>query len=85
MVFSPSGGDPVLDAMISVAVLSAADPLAASEIARLKEELRKDYYRERRKILAQAIKNAEANGNIDELAAALKDLNELPAAEGEGG
>ena len=76
--------DPVLDAMISLAVLSAADPLLPDEVARLKDELRKDYYRERRKMLTQAIKNADANGNADELAAALKDLNELPMAGEDG-
>jgi DNA primase len=76
--------DPALDAIISMTVLTAAEPLAAGEVTQLKRELSRDYYRERRKILAQAIKNAEANGNTDELAAALNDLNELPASAGDG-
>jgi DNA primase len=73
--------DPALDATLSLAVLSSSDPLAESEIIQVKRELGRDHYRERRKMLAQAIKNAEANGNFDELAAALKDLNELSATE----
>ncbi len=40
--------------------------------------LAKEYYKERRQIIALAIKNAEANGNDAELAAALEELKNLP-------
>jgi DNA primase len=72
--------DPSLDAAISIIVLRASDELTAEEIAALKSELAKEYYKERRKILAQAIKNAEARGNESELAAALTELKNLPVA-----
>ncbi len=72
--------DPSLDAAISSVVFRASDELTAAEIADLKSELAKEYYKERRKILAQAIKNAEARGNATELAAALEELRNLPVS-----
>ena len=50
---------------------------AEAHIGVLKEELKKEYSRERRQRLTQAIQNAEASGNSGELAAALAELNEL--------
>ena len=73
--------DPALDAAISVIVFRAADELKPDEIAALKAELAKEYYKERRKILAMAIKNAEARGDETELAAALEEMRELPGGE----
>ncbi|HVO28824.1 MAG TPA: DNA primase [Candidatus Paceibacterota bacterium] len=70
--------DPSLDEAIGVIVLRAGDELTAEEIAALKAELAKVYYKERRRILAQAVKNAEANGNETELKAALEELRNLP-------
>jgi DNA primase len=70
--------DPSLDAAISIIVFRASDELKPEEIAVLKAELAKEYYKERRKILAQAIKNAEARGNEAELAAALEEMRTLP-------
>lgn len=70
--------DPGLDATIGVIVMRATDPLSADEITTLKAELTKEYYKERRRILAQAIKNAEARGNEAELNAALIELKGLP-------
>jgi len=48
------------------------------EITSLKAELAKEYYKDRRHILAMAIKNAEAKGNEAELKAALQELSDLP-------
>jgi len=51
---------------------------ASNEFVALKSELAKEYYKERRRILAQAIKNAEARGNETELAVALEEMRGLP-------
>ena len=66
--------DPSLDAAIEVIVLRASETLGAAEVAGLKSELAKEYYKERRKILSQAIKNAETRHDEKELAAALEEL-----------
>jgi hypothetical protein len=66
---------------MSIIVLRASDELTDAEIAALKSELAKEYYKERRKILAQAIKNAETRGNETELVAALEELKNLPVGE----
>jgi len=63
--------DPALDEAIGLIVLRASGDLSHEEIANLKAELKKEFYKERRTILAQAIKNAEARKNDAELAAAL--------------
>jgi DNA primase len=86
--------DPSLDATISIMVLRAGSEsdgsgvegaggvnggeLTDREVAALKSELAKEYYKERRKIIAQAIKNAEVRGNETELAAALEEMRGLP-------
>ncbi len=72
--------DPALDAMIDGIVLRASGERAAEEIATLKIELAKEFYKERRLILEKAIKNAEARGNESELGAALEELSKLPTA-----
>ena len=77
--------DPGLDAALNDIVLrSGSGPgdgeTLDGEIAALKAELSKEYYKERRKIISQAIKNAEARGNDTELAAALEELRNLPAS-----
>jgi DNA primase len=80
-----SGGrksdDPALDAILELIVLR--DPTVAADmqdddIATLKAGIAKEYYRERRKVLALAVRNAEARGNDAELAAALAELSKLP-------
>jgi DNA primase len=73
--------DPVLDEQIGLIVLRPVRDFAPAEIAALKAELAKEYYKERRRIVAQAVKNAEAHGNHEELAAALEELRTLPVAE----
>jgi DNA primase len=73
--------DPALDEAIGLVVLQASRELSAAEVQALKEELAKAYYRERRSIVVQAVKNAQANGNTEELAAALEELKGLPAGE----
>lgn len=75
--------DPALDEMIGLIVLRASEEFPPDEIATLKSELAKEFYKERRKVLAQAVKNAEARGNQAELTAALEELSKLPAT-GEG-
>ena len=71
--------DASLDAALEVIVMkSGSQGSAAEDIAGLKAELAKEYYKERRKILSQAIKNAEARNNETELAAALEELKNLP-------
>jgi DNA primase len=74
-----SSSDLALDAVIGPVVLRSSDVvLSDAEIDFLKNALAKEYYKERRQIIALAIKNAEANGNDAELAAALEELKNLP-------
>ncbi len=70
--------DPALDASIGLIVLRTGGDLEKEEVSTLKRELEKEYYKERRQILAQAVKNAEARGDEKELKAALAELAELP-------
>ena len=60
--------DPAIDALIDLVVLREppAEPLD-TEAAKLKTALAGEYYKERRKIIAQAIKNAEARHDEREL------------------
>jgi DNA primase len=73
--------EPALDEIIDLIVLRSSAERTDSEIAGLKAELTKEYYKERRRIVAQAVKNAEANGNAEELAAALQELQSMPTGE----
>jgi hypothetical protein len=76
-----SSPDAALDAVIGPIVLRSSDVvLSDAEITFLKNALAKEYYKERRQIIALAIKNAEANGNDKELKAALEELSKLPIA-----
>jgi DNA primase len=73
--------DAALDAIINLIVLrdpTAVSDLLDEDIAVIKEGLAKEYYKERRKILSLAVRNAEAHGNQAELDAALAELAELP-------
>lgn len=75
--------DPVLDAAIGLIVMR--DPSAwikakDEDIAVLKNGIAQEYYKERRHVLTLAVRNAEANGNDVELAAALQELSKLPRA-----
>lgn len=76
--------DPSLDETIGLIMLRASADLPHEEITALKAELAKEYYKERRRILAQAVKNAETHGNETELKAAIEELRNLPAASGAG-
>jgi DNA primase len=71
--------DPSLDEVLGLIVLLASSDLSEKEITGLKAELAKEYYKERRQILALAIRNAEAKGNDAELKAALEEMKNLPA------
>ncbi len=73
--------DSALDEALGLIVLSASRELSDPELLNLKSEIAKLYYRERRRIVSLAIRNAEANGNHEELAAAIKELGEIPGAE----
>ncbi len=73
--------DATLDAVVNFIVLR--DPteivgLSNEDLAVLKEGLAREHYKERRKILTLAVRNAEARGNETELAAALAELAKLP-------
>jgi DNA primase len=73
--------DPTLDEVLGLIILRASSDLSDEQITILKGELAKEYYKERRQIIAQAIKNAEAKGNDAELNAALEEMRNLPRAE----
>jgi DNA primase len=74
--------DPAIDAVIDLVVLreSPQEPWD-NEAAKLKAALKGEYYKERRKIIAQAIKNAEARHDDHELKAALEEMKNLPSGE----
>lgn len=74
--------EPAIDALIDLVVLR--EPPSApwdGEVVKLKTALAREYYKERRKIIAQAIKNAETRHDEHELAAALEELKNLPTGE----
>jgi DNA primase len=73
--------DATLDAIVNLIVLrdpTTANDLSDDDIVVLKEGLAREYYKERRKILSLAVRNAEARGNQMELDAALAELSTLP-------
>lgn len=76
--------DPGIDEILGLIVLRASGDIPHEEVSALKGELSKEFYRERRKVLTQAIKNAEAKKNEAELKAALAELNSLPNVIQEG-
>jgi DNA primase len=73
--------DPALDAILNLVVLKASEDVPEETIGMLKAELAKEYYKERRKVIAQAVKNAEARGNDTELKAALEEMKNLANLE----
>ncbi len=70
--------DPGLDEVIGLIVLGAPDDMSEQALAVLRAEFKKEYYKERRRVLALAIRNAEARGDEAELGAALLELKNLP-------
>jgi DNA primase len=73
--------DTTLDAIVNLIVLrdpTAMNDLSDEDIAVLKEGLSGEYYKERRKVLSLAVRNAEVRGNQTELDAALAELSKLP-------
>jgi len=70
--------DPSLDEILGLIILRASGDIPHETITILKAELSKEYYKERRQVLVQAIKNAEARGNEAELKAALDEIKNLP-------
>lgn len=74
--------DPAIDAVIDLMMLREPQRTSwETEIIKLKAALSGEYYKERRKIIAQAIKNAEARHDERELQAALEEMKNLPAGE----
>ncbi len=74
--------DPGLDAIMDAVILrdtGDAAGIAQDDFATLKENLAREYHKERRQILTLAIRNAEARGDERELADALAELRNLPA------
>ena len=74
--------DPAIDALIDLVVLR--EPPRGpwdDETAKLKTALKGEYYKERSKIIAQAIKNAEARHDDCELKDALEEMKNLPSGE----
>ena len=73
--------DATLDAIVNLIVLrdpTTVSDMSDEDIAMLKDGLAREYYKERRKILSLAVRNAEARGNQAELDAALAELSTLP-------
>ncbi len=73
--------DPAIDAAIDLVVLREPPQIPDADVAKLKTAFANEYYKERRKIIAQAVKNAEARHDEKELAAALRELKNLPSGE----
>jgi DNA primase len=73
--------DPAIDFVIDLVVLREPPSASDGEVEKLKVALAGEYYKERRKIISQAIKNAEARGDEKELAAALQEMRDLPPGE----
>lgn len=70
--------EPRLDELINLIILRAGEGLTAAEAGDLKKQVHSAYIRERRKNLAQCVKEAEARNDASGLEAALKELQELP-------
>ncbi|HUZ92561.1 MAG TPA: DNA primase [Candidatus Paceibacterota bacterium] len=71
--------DPTQDELMHFIVLGAAE-LTAPEIETVKQELSKEYLKERRQVLTVAVKRAESKGDDAALEKALKELSGLPVA-----
>jgi DNA primase len=74
--------DSAIDAVIDLVVLR--EPPQGpwdNEVTKLKAAIAGEYYKERRRIIAQAIKNAEARHDERELKAALEEMKNLPTGE----
>jgi DNA primase len=73
--------DAVLDAMLDAILLRDTSelPSGPQEIADIKAALAREYYKERRHVLALAVRNAEQKGDEKELEAALAELKNIPA------
>lgn len=74
-----ASSDPVLDELLNLAILKSRN-LPAEEIERLKNELFKEFVKEKRQELTLAVKNAEMKGDGGSLEQLLKELNSLPSA-----
>lgn len=71
--------DPRLDELMSMIILGA-DRQSAGEVEELKNELKKEYFKEKRQELSLAVRRAEEAGDEAKLHRALEELNNLPAA-----
>lgn len=69
--------DPRIDERLD-AILLVGEDMQASELEQLKDQIRKEYLRERREDLAAEVRRAEQSGDEVALQKALKDLAEMP-------
>lgn len=70
--------DPRLDERLN-AILLVGEDMPPAEQAQLKDQIRREYLRERREDLAAEVRRAEQSGDEAALQKALKDLAEMPA------
>jgi hypothetical protein len=70
--------DPAVDELLNFIVLGSEDA-GGAEIQELKIGLAKEYFREKRKLLSEAIKKAELEGDEDGIRSALEELSRLPS------
>jgi hypothetical protein len=70
--------DPAVDERLN-AILLVGEDLSGKERAELKEQIRREYLRERREELAAEVRRAESAGDDAALQKALKELAELPS------
>ena len=69
--------DPRLDERLN-AILLVGEDMPPAELAQLKDQIRKEYLRERREDLATEVRRAELSGDEAALQKALLDLKEMP-------
>ncbi|MBU6500256.1 MAG: DNA primase [Patescibacteria group bacterium] len=69
--------DPVLDELIDFIILGSENP-GDKEVTKLKNELIKEHYKDKKLFLARAVQSAEKEGNEARLRSALEELNNIP-------
>ncbi len=74
-----TSADPHLDELLNFVVLGAKK-LSSDEMDKMKRELRKEHYKEKRLELAATVRRAEERGDEENLRLALEELNNLPSA-----
>lgn len=72
-----SSDNPKLDHILNLVVLRSED-LSDKEVLELKEQLRREYAKSRRKELTHIVRQAEAKGDEAAVSQALEEMNQLP-------